>query len=958
MKKLISSIFLTILLVICANATEPLDKLPAIVIDTIYVSSGTLVIEYEVLRPFDQVGLSVQSSRNMAINDAKSVFLSGNTGKGKIGVPISLKTDQATHFNVFLLGGQFVNKADMADYHPSGYDYAIFKKQNDNTVKQFRTQYTEEEKFQMDEQIKNKVFIRYNEQLADVAGSSGIIDLSDSTKRSVNERYDDPLAIDTYEIKAIPMHQNDSITGALRAGNNYIINISGYVRTKSAANGWSTYIPATNVFLLFRNSNYPNNMYVFYHPNYPYTLFEGVHYSRTDGTGNFSFNFSINANLSDFNFDEAVIFVARDNDYVFLNVPGTTLYGDVVPVFLENEHSTIAIDHHLQSIQATNKEITVNEFMMASSLGMFWYAGNMLNKLGYGLSKVPVYETNASDYSGQFNYLSSPKINLSKKRNVNSYAMFGSPAHEYGHFVNYMIWGMSTSKMYSASQQTKESFAMFYSYASRHFAYKNGFGLSTPPGVSSFYELVRTESNNLDIAPFTSPKYFGNNYKYYFSYPDEPTYGRWASYLWELFDGHPTFQYSNSDNDDIAYPQRVINTWQNLTDITNFPNAFKNGLSTKEKASINGIYDFTVGNWATGMRSQNFNTASMSTTSDNLVVNFTYQPYGMQQHFNINSYNIRNLPTSFRVYGQRFTNCPWELIGEMPYNVNQTSYTQTFSIANPKFYNYKLTVNNVSGESAYPYLLTYHYDSDTCPVPAIAGPSTVCFDGSSFALINHPSNMLTWTVTGPFSFSSTSSITSTTVLSPTVYRTANLGGSGTLSVHIGGSNVVISKTVDPCTMSISGPNEVCCDGSEFTLINPPAGDIYWVVGSPHYFHVNPTGNPTTVTCIVPGSSSNFSLFALSGSGALLADKTITTCATTKTFAGETVNTPLTIGACDIDIQNVTINAELTIKATGVITIHDNVVINSPGKLILETLNSGRVVIDDKFDLSSGGFEIK
>ena len=56
--------------------------------------------------------------------------------------------------------------------------------------------------------------------------------------------------------------------------------------------------------------------------------------------------------------------------------------------------------------------------------------------------------------------------------------------------------------------------------------------------------------------------------------------------------------------------------------------------------------------------------------------------------------------------------------------------------------------------------------------------------------------------------------------------------------------------------------------------------------------------------------------------------------------------------------NVTINATLFVESPGVITIQDNVIINNPGKLILETLNSGRVVIDDKFDLSSGGFEIK
>ena len=89
MKKLVFS-FLTVLFAVSAMATEPMDKLPAIVIDTIYMSSGTLVIEYEVFRPFDKVSLSVQASRSMALRDADPITLSGNIGKGKTSAPVSI----------------------------------------------------------------------------------------------------------------------------------------------------------------------------------------------------------------------------------------------------------------------------------------------------------------------------------------------------------------------------------------------------------------------------------------------------------------------------------------------------------------------------------------------------------------------------------------------------------------------------------------------------------------------------------------------------------------------------------------------------------------------------------------------------------------------------------------------------------------------------------------------------
>jgi len=186
MKKLISSIFLSATFAVCANTTEPFDKLPAIIIDTMYVSSESLVIEYEILRPFDQVGLSVHSSRSMESRDDKPVFLSGNVGKGRTSIPISLNSNQVTHFNVFLTGGQFVNKSDTADYHPNGYDYAIFRKQIDRTVQQFRTRYTEEEKTLMDEQIRNSAFVRRSGQFDNLTVA---IDVSDSTISLVNERF-------------------------------------------------------------------------------------------------------------------------------------------------------------------------------------------------------------------------------------------------------------------------------------------------------------------------------------------------------------------------------------------------------------------------------------------------------------------------------------------------------------------------------------------------------------------------------------------------------------------------------------------------------------------------------------------------------------------------------------------------------------------------------------------------
>ena len=90
MKKLSLSIFLTAFIAVSAVATEPVDRLPAIVIDTIYVSKDVLVVEYEVIRQFERISMSVQSSWAQTIKDVNPVLLSGSTGKSVASANVSL----------------------------------------------------------------------------------------------------------------------------------------------------------------------------------------------------------------------------------------------------------------------------------------------------------------------------------------------------------------------------------------------------------------------------------------------------------------------------------------------------------------------------------------------------------------------------------------------------------------------------------------------------------------------------------------------------------------------------------------------------------------------------------------------------------------------------------------------------------------------------------------------------
>jgi len=129
MKRVLYNSFLIASFAIHASAITP-TKMPAVHIDTLYVLSGKLVLEYEVIQPFDHVSFSVGSNWDQTIKGVNPVLLSGNPGKDKISVPVNLIIDQVTHFNVSLTGLQFINKGDSAYYQSVSYRYALFKKQS------------------------------------------------------------------------------------------------------------------------------------------------------------------------------------------------------------------------------------------------------------------------------------------------------------------------------------------------------------------------------------------------------------------------------------------------------------------------------------------------------------------------------------------------------------------------------------------------------------------------------------------------------------------------------------------------------------------------------------------------------------------------------------------------------------------------------------------------------------
>jgi len=158
------------------------------------------------------------------------VLLSGNTGKSKTSVPISLSADEATHFNVFIAGGQFADKSDTVKYEPSAYNYAIFQKQKDGSVKQFRTIFSEEEILQIAERRKTKIFINHEGQLVDFDGAPVSMERRGQFRESAAQRFEEPLGVNVVRrnnIVDIHEHENESTEVPSRSVKNYTFKISG-----------------------------------------------------------------------------------------------------------------------------------------------------------------------------------------------------------------------------------------------------------------------------------------------------------------------------------------------------------------------------------------------------------------------------------------------------------------------------------------------------------------------------------------------------------------------------------------------------------------------------------------------------------------------------------------------------------------------------------------------------------
>ena len=105
----------------------------------------------------------------------------------------------------------------------------------------------------------------------------------------------------------------------------------------------------------------------------------------------------------------------------------------------------------------------------------------------------------------------------------------------------------------------------------------------------------------------------------------------------------------------------------------------------------------------------------------------------------------------------------------------------------------------------------YYYPERQFYVRPIIGSKVACCSGSSFTF-NLPSGTISWTVTGPFSFSPTSVLTSTTGNPVTVYATG--AGTGTLTSSTSAWGI-IPKTIISAVNYSNGQTVASCGDINF-----------------------------------------------------------------------------------------------------------------------------------------------
>lgn len=302
----------------------------------------------------------------------------------------------------------------------------------------------------------------------------------------------------------------------------------------------------------------------------------------------------------------------------------------------------------------------------------------------FSMPKINIYKKDISAagrfvYGTDFDWWSLSWYDWCKIEIDPSYTEESTIIHEFGHYVNYKMFGGHFDEMSGTSSQMKEGWAIFYSSAGINYANKV-YG----DYQSSYYD-------NTEQAPFNSTKFSGLSYS-----SSNPEYCAFGCYLWNIYDGYNDGDfkgviYGNADNDDVSgYGLHVFDKMRSMAEknTSDYNNSFKASLPSNLQTSIQKIYDNMFISSSTKMR------PSQIENEYSEVVNSDYVIFEWSDNIYPNS-SYSNHPDGIKLYKQTSVGDPWTYVGESSIGEEIFEYN-TNSVSN---YNYKLTSYNSSGDS-------------------------------------------------------------------------------------------------------------------------------------------------------------------------------------------------------------------------------------------------------------------
>jgi hypothetical protein len=277
-------------------------------------------------------------------------------------------------------------------------------------------------------------------------------------------------------VKATKGGANKSNTNAkaeAKSGSYYTVSVSGEINffdedpNQLRMEG----LYGSEVELWFRDSSNPDALY------HPLGEAEHVTYDEIEEDGQYHFDFSFSGDLS--GYDELLVLVTTSNDAASLSVDqGAWIIdsGDGTETSFGTQQGVVYdISGMGTDISISNADAEVNSedgaILRNMQLSREFVEARYSGSLPFNLPIVSVWKEEISG-AGLFcepedgcGSSAIPVIKIDPRSTE-----FTTTSHEYGHYVNYRMWGGGDGPLNGATSQLKEGWAIFYSFGVRNYA--------------------------------------------------------------------------------------------------------------------------------------------------------------------------------------------------------------------------------------------------------------------------------------------------------------------------------------------------------------------------------------------------------------------------------------------------------------------------------------------------------